>query len=390
MTPRHAFAVVSPEEAFASLGDAWRELLASSASDTIFLTPEWMEAWWRSCGEGRRGAVVTARRGGALVALAPLQVVPERWRGAWTFRTLRFLSDGTYDADYLDLVAAPDTAAEVAPELWAWLRRGSPLRFDLARWNEIPAASSAATSFDGALRARGDLIEVERVGAMIAALPPRWEDYVASLRPRMRTKIRSLRRDLEASHQVRLVACDSERDLDARLASLFDLHQRRWTAEGQGGVFAGARKRAFYHALSRVLLDRGWLRFHSLEVDGAFVAHQYCMGYRGTVYLLQEGYDPAWVEHGVGNVLRAMVLEGLIAEGCTAYDFLAGVTDHKRSWGGTVKESLRLFARGPTPAGALVALAERSARAIRARRRAAAPPPGPGPGPGPAAGEATP
>lgn len=371
MTGRHAFEILSPEDAFTAHGAAWRDLLANAESDTIFLTPEWMEAWWRAYGAGRRGAVVAARRGGAVVALAPLQVVLEPWRGVWSLPTLRFLSDGTFDADYLGLVAAPDVAAEVAPELWDWLRRSGPLRFDLARWNELPCGSRTAAAFEGALRGGGALIEEARVGAVIAALPPRWEDYLASLKPRMRTKLRSLRRDLESSRSVRLVACEAETDVDARLDSLFDLHQRRWTATGGSGVFGGPRKRTFYRELTRALLRRGWLQFHSLEVDGAFVAHQFCMGYKGTVYLLQEGYDPAWTEYGVGNVLRAMVLEGLIAQGWTAYDFLGGVTEHKRSWGGAEKESLRLFARGPSPAGALIALAERSARAWRARRNPA-------------------
>lgn len=371
MTAPLRFDTVDLPGAFASLGDAWRELLATCEGDTIFLTPEWMESWWAAYGAGRRGAVVTVRRGGSLLALVPLQVARERWRGALTLRTLRFLSDGTYDADYLDLIAAPGVAASVVPELWRWLRRTPSLRFDVARWNEIPAGTPTANAFDAVLRGDGSLFDSERVGAMMATLPPTWDDYLGSLKPRMRTKLRSLRRDLEAARRVRLVPCEEERDLEERLASLYDLHQRRWAGEGQGGVFGGERKRDFYRHLSPVLLRKGWLQFHSLEVDGSFVAHQYCMGYRGTAFLLQEGYDPAWEQHGVGNVLRAMVLERLIAQRWTAYDFLAGVTEHKRSWGGTVKESVRMIARGSSIAGATVAALERTARAIRSRRATA-------------------
>ena len=120
----------------------------------------------------------------------------------------------------------------------------------------------------------------------------------------MRTKVRSLRRELETGRTVALVPCGTEEALDATLESLFALHERRWAARGESGVFRGPEKRAFYRELGRALLRRGWLDFHTLEVDGIPVAHQFCARYRGTSFLLQEGYDPEWRRWG-GNVLRS-------------------------------------------------------------------------------------
>jgi hypothetical protein len=47
-------------------------------------------------------------------------------------------------------------------------------------------------------------------------------------------------------------------------------------------------------------------------------------------------------------------MEKLIEEGVGTYDFLAGVSSHKLSWGGTVKESARLTLKGSGPKAALV------------------------------------
>ncbi len=367
MSGPYTFDTVELPDAFRSFADAWRELLAGSPTDTIFLTPEWMEAWWGAYGAGRRGCLARVHRGGSLVAVAPLQIVRERWRRALGVDTLRFLSDGSYDADYLNLISTPDAGEDLVPSFLRWIRSASGLRHDLARWNEIPCASPNARLFADALTSTGTLIDQERIGAVVTTFPSSWEAYIAGLKPRMRTKLRRLRRELETAHAVRLLRCDTEDDLSHRLPSLFDLHQRRWTARGMSGVLGGPRKRTFYAGLSRALLRRGWLQFHSLEVDGTLVAHQYCMGYRGTVFLLQEGYDPAWERHGVGNILRAMVFERLIAEGWEHYDFLAGVTDHKRSWAGVVTEGVRLTARGPSLRGSGIALLERAARAVRGR-----------------------
>ena len=369
MSAPDRFEVVEPERALGALANRWSELLRASAADTVFLTPEWMSAWWAAYARGRTSAIVLARRGGEIVGILPLQIVEERYRGTIPIRVVRFLGDGTHDSDYLDFIA-PRCEESVVPAFWAWLRGGAgPLRYDLARFNEIPVASPHYALVRGLAAESGALIEEERVGCVVTALPASWDGYVTGLKPRMRTKVRSLRRELETGRAVTLVPCASEEALDATLESLFALHQRRWAARGEPGVFGGSEKRAFYRALGRALLRRGWLDFHTLTVDGAPVAHQFCARYQGTSFLLQEGYDPTWETLGVGNVLRSMIVERLIAEGVGAYDFLAGVTDHKLSWGGTVKESARLTLRGRGPRAALVSGITRVAAATAAALR---------------------
>jgi CelD/BcsL family acetyltransferase involved in cellulose biosynthesis len=366
------FEIVPPAEAFGPLRHAWEDLLAASGADTIFLTPAWMECWWRVYGGSRAPVFMVARRGSQVAAIVPLVIADERWKDRLTLRTLRFAGDATFDSDYLDLIAVPGDDEALVDAAWAWLRSRGP-RFDWACLNEIPVTSPRYPALRATLERRGEFAEEERIGCVVSALPASWDAYLASLKPRIRTKVRSLRRGLEEKHRVEFSSCSTQEELDRRLPSLFDLHERRWKQRQQPGVFGSERKRAFYAEVSRELLGRGWLQFHTLEVDGIPVAHQYCMGYKQTVYLLQEGYDPDWEPHGVGNVLRAMVFERLIAEGWSSYDFLAGVTDHKLSWGGTVKESARLSARGRGWRGRLVAGLLGAAATLRRAPREARP-----------------
>ena len=347
MSGSFRFEALSGDGALPALRPVWNALLDASPSDTVFLTWEWMDSWWRSYGRGRELHIVVARRDGDVVGLLPVTVAPEPWKRILRVRTLRLLGDGSYDSDYLDFIARTGLSEELVPALWTWLKRGSGVRFDVARLSEMPALSPHVAALRPHLARQGDLLEEERVRCVYTPLPDRWETLLASFKPRMRTKVRSLRRNLEAAHAVRLLRCGTLEEADRRLPSLFDLHARRWERRGRPGVFGGAAKRTFYHEASRALLERGWLQFYTLEVDGEAVAHQYCMGYKGTMYLLQEGFEPSWEEKGVGNVLRAMVLERAIAEGFRTYDFLAGATEHKLSWAGQEKESVRLAGRGP-------------------------------------------
>jgi CelD/BcsL family acetyltransferase involved in cellulose biosynthesis len=369
MSAPDRFEIVEPERAFGELAPGWEELLAASAADSPFLTPAWLAPWWGAYGEGRRPALVFARRRRSLAGILPLQLAAARWRGGVPLRALRLFGDGTSDSDYLDFIAPRGEEETVLAAFWSWLRRSGELRYEVAHLNEIPADSPSCGALRRLAEGDGSLLEEDHVGCVAAELPATYEGYVASLKPRMRTKVRSLRRSLETEHGAALVRCDPDSLADT-LESLFRLHERRWRARGESGVFAAPEKRAFYHAMARSLQRRGWLDLTTLVADGAPVAHQLCVRYRGTAFLLQEGYDPDWEERGVGNALRAMTIEAMIGDGVRAYDFLAGVTEHKRSWGGAVKESVRFTLRGSGPYAALATGLRRLASA-RARIRSA-------------------
>ena len=101
------------------------------------------------------------------------------------------------------------------------------------------------------------------------------------------------------------------------------------------------------------LLEQGALRFYYLRLDGKVVAQQYCFEHSGTVFLLQEGFDIDYAKQNVGNVLRAMVFESLIADGTKTYDFLEGLSRHKQSWSDSVPNDLNVRAFRPTLTGRL-------------------------------------
>ena len=61
---------------------------------------------------------------------------------------------------------------------------------------------------------------------------------------------------------------------------------------------------------------------------------------------LQEGLDPDCVP-GVGNALRARVIEDMIRLGVREYDFLGEVSEHKRRWLAETRVGLDLLAARP-------------------------------------------
>ena len=84
---------------FAALENEWGELLASSWSESPFLTWEWLYAWWTHLCGSRRLALVVIRDGHRLAAIAPF--CASRWRGP-LFRRWELLGTGFAGSDYLD------------------------------------------------------------------------------------------------------------------------------------------------------------------------------------------------------------------------------------------------------------------------------------------------
>ncbi len=327
------------------LKPVWNPLLAESASATTFLTWEWLTAWWSAYGNQEDLYILTASdERGIIRGIAPLRRETIRRYGQ-TFHALAFLGDGSSDSDYLDFIVARGFEG---PTMEAWVGH---LRDILAggvilRLNEIPSGSPNLRALKQSLPAH--LWVEQPVPCGTVPLPREWNDYLGMLRPRFRTKVRSVLRQLEARQEVGLGFCQNEAELHRILPELFELHTRRWHQDGRPGVFGWDRKRQFYHEVSASLLNTGSLRLSWLEWNGRVLACQYGFVH-GDAYLhLQEGYEPASEHWNLGVGLRAWSIREMLKAGVREYDFLAGVGRHKTDWGAQVKESWRLSVAAPT------------------------------------------
>ena len=343
---------IRAEAALEALRPAWSALLRDSASASIFLTPEWAEAWWSAYGSrGELRVLAAYDDGGVLRGIAPLRSKPVRKYGQ-TVETLQFIGDAPSDSDsdYLDFIIAPGYERSVLNAIarhWAKpLRSGSVLML-----NEIPETSPNLDPLRDL--ARGMVWSEFEVPCATVPLPPVWDEYLASLKPRFRTKARSILRNLEERKEVRFRFCTTVGDLDRLLPALFDLHARRWQQAGKKGVFGDPRKQKFYRTIAPVLLERGWLRFSWMEWNGRILACQYGFAYNGVYSQLQEGYEPASEHWNVGIGLRAWSIRDYVKEGLREYDFLGGIGRHKTDWGARLKHSKRIVAAFHSPGNIL-------------------------------------
>jgi peptidoglycan/xylan/chitin deacetylase (PgdA/CDA1 family)/CelD/BcsL family acetyltransferase involved in cellulose biosynthesis len=344
---------IRDESGIAQLRSAWDALLRESPSNTIFLTPEWITAWWSAYGTAGELRLLAAYEDGVLRGIAPLRAKNVRRYGQ-TVQALQFIGDAPIDcdSDYLDFIIAPGYEKRVLESIRRHVAKEEP-RGTVLLLNEIPEGSPNVALLRELAHAHDmDFTETE-VPCGTVRLPERWDDYLAMLKPRFRTKVRSVLRNLETRGDVQFKFCGSAEELDRLLPALYDLHGRRWRREGKPGVFRGNAKRNFYRELTPVLLDRGWLRFSYLEWNGRILACQYGFTYNNVYSQLQEGYEPDSEHWNVGVALRAWSIREYIKQGVSEYDFLGGMGRHKADWGAQTKYSKRLLLAASTPGNVL-------------------------------------
>lgn len=302
---------------FAPLKATWDHLLAHCPSNTIFLTWEWQELWWRWCGEGDLH-LLTIQADDEVVGIAPLQLV----HGAWGF------AGGVEVADFLDVIARPPYASDVARAVLDYLQaHGGAV--DL---RNLRPTSLGATLLYAEAQARGIRTEMitEDVSPRIE-LPADWDTYLQSLTKKDRHELRRKMRRLMGAGDVRYRAVSDPATYSQDVGDFLRLH--RLSAEAKAAFMTPEMERYF-----RALVDQfgpaGLLRLYFLEIDGVRVASLILFDYGNEFLLYNSGYDPAYAPLSVGLLLKAYCIRDAIGEGKRAYDFLQGNEPYKYDLGG--------------------------------------------------------
>jgi len=313
------------------LAPEWNALLRESDADSIFLTWEWIRSWADALGQEIRPLTVCVRDArGTLAGIAPLYRAKIRLCRTVPYRVLRVMGDFPTGADYPDWIIRRDSDASTTATIVDALRaRGG---WDCIWMSNMAGWTGSVDRIVAASRARSLHCHTRPRDFACFALPSSKDSYFGSLSKNKKQQLRAEMKRIKERPEIEIVRCDATAQLPAFLAALFDLHHRRWSGKGEAGAFQEQPlEEAFYRRFKLTALRQGWLRLYGLLDGGNFKAVQIGYVYNGVFNQLQEGFDPDY-QKGVGNVLRARLIEDCIAEGVHTYDFLGGMSEHKRRW----------------------------------------------------------
>jgi CelD/BcsL family acetyltransferase involved in cellulose biosynthesis len=323
-------------EDFEGLRKEWNDLLERSRSQSVFLTWEWLYAWWRHFGAGFDLRIVAVRREGRLVGIGPFCVSPT-WR--WMpLRVLTFLGTTRVSSEYLDIVADPSCEQEVVDAIFRTFREDGG-RWDCMVLPEVLAESLVLSHLEGRARSAGS--RVQRTLSQVCPylnLPKSDVEFFALLGPQMRAALRRSTRKLEGvgAEVKRIDLVDGDPSV---LSVLFSLHEKRWAVRNRAGNFKDQTIRAFHGQLVKDLGAAGWLCLYVLQMEGRPIGVLYGFRFKDKFFFYQSGFDPQpptsaikWADYSPGLVLIGHGIREAIVQGLTEFDYLRGVEPYKRRW----------------------------------------------------------
>ena len=330
-------------QAVSALERDWNQLLITSKANTIFLTWEWISAWIQAGGKTNPPFVICVRDVAEnLVGIAPFYMAKLRFGRIIPYRTLRIMADVATGAEYPDLIVAPEAEPEVSQIIIDTLV-GLRARWDCL-WLPNVASWTGAESrllkpcYDAGLLSRSRPRDFS-----VVELPDNMNAYVRALSSNKRQQLRGEMKRIGGRPDVSVKRCERAEEIPRFLDALFDLHYRRWKTQGEEGSFRRKPQLAeFYKHFVPRAYAKGWLWLFALEDQGEVKAVQLGYVYDDAFHQIQEGFDPDY-EKGAGNVLRARVIESCIEAGVRTFDFLGGMSEHKRRWRAQERTGCDLF-----------------------------------------------
>jgi CelD/BcsL family acetyltransferase involved in cellulose biosynthesis len=335
---RSRVSIETTADGFRALAEEWNQLLDRSTVHSVFLTWDWLYAWWCHLGAPRRLHLITVREAdGRLVGLAPFCIQREG-----TFPSVRvatFLGRERVSSEYLDVIAEPGREEEVAEDVWNALLE-TRNEWDLLRFEDM-LESASWLRYAGRV-ANGRAYAREVADAQICPhlpLPGGRDAFDRGLGGSLRRRARQMTRYLErASVDIRVV--DAAGDLPRTLEDLYNLHARRWAVRHQAGNFGDPRVRAFHAQVAGSLApSRRRVRLYVMTHETGTLAVLYALEYKDTLFYYQSGFDPdpdrvglKPHEYSPGFVLVYRSLLDAIDRHLAHYDFLRGPEAYKFRW----------------------------------------------------------
>ncbi|HEV3417929.1 MAG TPA: GNAT family N-acetyltransferase [Pirellulales bacterium] len=320
----------------------WNSLLPQTRGATFFQSFEWLETYWRHHGDRQRLRVLIVSSDDRPIGILPLTVLPERTR-LGTVRVLTYPLDGW--GTFFGAIGPNPTAT-----LWAGLRHihASPRDWDLVDLRWIDADGIDAGRTGQAMRAAGMATRGEPlVQATQIQLEGDWEKYWANRKARWRQNVARAERRLADCGELTYIRYrpDGSRhgDGDPRW-DLYDACEAIARQSWQGGSDDGTTLshesvRDYLRDAHETAATAGGLDLNLLLLDGRPAAFAYNYHYRGSVYGLRMGFDPAVTTEGSGSVLLCRMIENSFRRGDHLIDLGPGSSDAKRYWATRIQTS---------------------------------------------------
>ena len=329
--------------------DQWNGLHKGGAVGTVFQTYEWANAWWQAFGDRYRLLCLTLADDARVLGMAPLM-------SAKNAKDWHFVAD--VNSDYCDFAAGSNRYSVIDRLLSFFVR-------DFRDWNRlslrnIPEQSTTLATLATLSEKYGLGLQI---GKRVAAPEIRFSDNPQEYRVKYSVRRHSNR--LERLGKVEFRVLQDARELPKMLDLLYRQHRSRYRQKGMRSLFEDAGCRRFYEILAYELLDRGWLHFSQLLLNGTPLAVHYGFEYDRVLTWYKPAFDVDYRQYSPGTVLIKNLIGYAQHRRLQALDFTIGDEEFKSRFSNAVTYNRNVVLYRNRRLAPLQGLADRAANLRR-------------------------
>ena len=335
MTPYFKIELITNEKNFLALKDEWNSLLKDSSADNIFLTWEWISAWWNCFKHDQQLWIVVLRSTGSskqLLGLAPLllhksSLIPGKLP---SHRELAFIGANEIAPDHLDFIIRNGYEEKVLAAILKYIQ--SDKTWDILRLDALASNSSLAKHF---LKHANSLsVHIDPSKGYILRLPDSWPKYQSGLGKNLRKNLKRYSRQLENDYpgQVVLSYASNEHEIKEALQFLFEQASNNLQEQGKRYSLNVEKLQDFHFRIANSLFLQNWVRIYLIVIGKEYISVLYCFRYNNTISDYQTTFNSSWKNYRPGQLILAHSIEQAIKEKIQVYDFLRGEHPYLDQW----------------------------------------------------------
>jgi CelD/BcsL family acetyltransferase involved in cellulose biosynthesis len=306
---------INTREGLEGLRGEWNRLLTVSEVNTIFLTHEWVTAWWRGFGEEKKLFILLVKDNERLIGIAPLMIED---------RKIRFI--GAPMSDYCDFIVSEAKEA-VLGEVYKYILKGQRTWSNISL-EEIKESSSTIPL---SLRILPTLTKYFDVSFSNPCFSLNMEGMTADNINTLTNK-KSLRRYINFFSRnggVHLYKVEGLDRVHAVLDILFEQHSKLWGKRGMSSMFNEKRYKEFFRTLARELQISGNFDICALNFNDKIIATHLGFLYNKVYLSYCQSHDAAYSTRSPGIILQKLFIKRFFDEGFSEVDFSRGAEPYK-------------------------------------------------------------
>lgn len=163
-------------------------------------------------------------------------------------------------------------------------------------------------------------------------LPTEWDDLYGSFAKKFRYNIRNSLKLLRDCGQLELRRTTDVEEVPRFLQDAYEIERNSWKESAGSSLTTNERQEEFHTRLASLAAKQEILRAYILYLDGSPIAHVFGVLCDGVFYSLKLSYSEEYRKYSPGTVVTALVIQELISDQVSFWDFAGPTEEYKRRW----------------------------------------------------------